>query len=239
MRTSERTGRLMLAIRKVQAACPLIAKTAEVKIEGRGEQARTEKHAPHDEIWEQLRPHCEAHGLTVSQDGDEGHNGSQWLVTRVEWTNEDGTESEWKEGRIHVASARPGFRDVGAFWSYARRIALLASLGIVAGGDEPDQREADKIKQTVPPRADRGARVAGAPTDGEAEAAKVLSDLSELPSYATADQVNALSARLTGLSFSQETADRVRDAFNRKRAELGVPAPAKRADAHDPPRARR
>lgn len=228
MRTSERTGRLMLAIRRVQAACPLIAKTAEVKIEGRGEQARTEKHAPHDEIWEQLRPHCEAHGLTVVQDGAQGANGSQILTTRIEWTNEDGSESEWKEGDIVIQATRPGFRDVGAFWSYARRIALLASLGIVAGGDEPDQREADKIKQTAPPRADRAARPAQTDRDGEAEAEAVLGELSELPAYATADQVNALSARLSNLRFSQETADRVRDAFNRKRTELGVSAPPPR-----------
>jgi hypothetical protein len=225
VRTSERTGRLTLAIRKVQAACPLIAKTATVKIEGRGEQARTEKHAPHDEIWGQLRPHCEAHGLTVFQDGDEGHNGSQWLVTRVEWTNHDGTESEWKEGRVHVASPRPGFRDFGATWSYIRRVALLAAFGIVAGGDEPDQREADKIGRAAPPRANTAARPAHTDRDGEAEAARVLGELSELPNYATADQVNALSSQLTGLSFSQETADKVRDAFGKKRAELGVSAP--------------
>lgn len=227
MRTSEQTGRLMLAIRRVQAACPLIAKTAEVKIEGRGEQARVEKHAPHDEIWQHLQPLMSQHGLTVTQDGAQGVNGSQILTTRITWTNDDGTESEWKDGDIVIQSPRPGFRDVGAFWSYARRIALLASLGIVAGGDEPDQREAEKIKQTAPPRADRGARPAQAPRDGEAEAALVLGELIELPAYATADQVNALASRLNGLSLSQETADRLREAFNKKRAELNIPTPAK------------
>lgn len=227
MRTSERTGRLMLAIRRVQAACPLIAKTAEVKIEKPGEKTRLEHHAPHDEIWLHVQPLLREHGLTIAQDGAQGANGSQILTTRIEWTNDDGSESEWKEGDIVIQSPRPGFRDVGAFWSYARRIALLASLGIVAGGDEPDQREAEKIKQAAPPRADRGARPAQTPRDGEAEAERVLGDLAELPQYATADQVNALSARLANLSFSQETADRVRAAFEKKRAELGVAAPTK------------
>lgn len=227
MRTSEKTGRLMLAIRRVQAACPLIAKTAEVKIEKAGEKTRVEHHAPHDEIWQQVQPLMFEHGLTVTQDGAQGVNGSQVLTTRITWTNDDGTEAEWKDGDIVIQSPRPGFRDIGAFWSYARRIALLASLGIVAGGDEPDQREAEKIKQAAPPRADRGARPAHAPRDGEAEAEKVLGDLAELPAYATADQVNALSSRLADLSFSQETADRVREAFTRKRAELGIAAPVK------------
>jgi hypothetical protein len=217
MQTSEKTGRVQRAIRRVQTALPLIAKTVKVQID-----ARVEKHAPHDEIWEQLQPLCDEHGLTVTQGGKPGPNGSQWITTRITWTNDDGTEEQWIEGEMLVASPRPGFRDFGAFWSYARRISLLALFGIVAGGDEPDQHEAEKMREARPPRADRAARPAGAPRDGAAEAERVLKELSELPPNATADQVNALSRQLNGLTFKPELTDRISAQFAAKRKALGL-----------------
>lgn len=217
MQTSEKTGHVQRAIRRVQAALPLIAKTARVQID-----ARVEKHAPHDEIWERLQPICHEHGLTVTQAGKAGANGSQWVTTRITWTNDDGTEEQWIEGDMLVASPRPGFRDFGAFWSYARRISLLGIFGIVAGGDEPDQHEADKIREAKPPRADKAARPAGAPRDATAEAERVLKELAELPPNATADQVNALSKQLSGLTFGPELADRIASRFSAKRKALGL-----------------
>jgi hypothetical protein len=158
----------------------------------------------------------------VTQDGSSGPNGSQWLTTRITWVSDDGSEEQWKDGDVQVASPRPGFRDFGAFWSYARRIALLAAFGIVAGGDEPDQQEAAKAQEAKPPRADKGARPSGAPRDPEAEAARILRELQDLPPGSTAAQVGALSRQLSGLQFDPATHKKVGEKFAEKRKELGL-----------------
>lgn len=220
MRTSTNTGKLMLAIRAVQRAKPLAAKSGTVKIEGA--QTRIEKFAPHDEIWEDLEPICDANGLTVTQFPDVGTNGCAILVTRITWTNHDGTEEQWAEGPIPVVPPRPGFRELGASWSYERRIMLLSCFGIVAGGDEPDQHEADKMRLAKPPR-DDGARPHMAPVDSEARATELLRELDALPSGSPSSLVDELAKQFKDLSLCDETHSKVRNVFASKRAALGLP----------------
>ncbi|TXH49788.1 MAG: hypothetical protein E6Q97_21840 [Desulfurellales bacterium] len=220
MRTSTLTGKLMLAIRAVQSAKPLAAKSGTVKIDGA--QQRIEKFAPHDEIWEDLQPLCAANGLTVTQFPDVGANGCAILVTRITWTNDDGTEEQWAEGSIPVVPPRPGFRELGASWSYERRIMLLSCFGIVAGGDEPDQQEADKLRHVKPPR-DDGQRPHMAPVDSEARATELLRELDALPVGTTLVTVNELSKSFADLTLCDETRAKVGAAFSAKRASLGLP----------------
>lgn len=220
MRTSTNTGKLMLAIRAVQSAKPLAAKSGTVKMDGA--QPRIEKFAPHDEIWEDLQPLCAANGLTVTQFPDVGANGCAILVTRITWTNDDGTEEQWAEGPIPVVPPRPGFRELGASWSYERRIMLLSCFGIVAGGDEPDQQEADKLRHVKPPR-DDGQRPHMAPVDSEAIATRLLGELESLPPGSTLAMVEELSKQFKDLALSDETHSRVRNSFAAKRAALGLP----------------
>ena len=148
-----------------------------------------------------------------------GANGSQLLTTRITWTSEDGTEEQWKEGDVLVASPRPGFRDFGAFWSYARRSAFLAALGIVAG-DEPDAGGANMAQEARPPRADRGARPAGGDEDPEAVAAEVLKELAALPSNTPMATVDEMAKGVRGMQFTAETEQRIRADFQRKREQL-------------------
>lgn len=212
----------MRAIRAVQHAKPTLLKTGTVKFDGRGEDGkRVEKYVPHDEAWTELEKLCHEYGLTVTQDGTPGANGSQWMTTRITWTSEDGEHEQWKEGDVLVASPRPGFRDFGAFWSYVRRIALLAAFGIVPEGDEPDQREADRVaREVAPPRANKGARPAGAPRDPEAEAQRVLSALRELPAGTTKAQVDGLAQQLRGVTFTPATHEEIKSAFESERKRL-------------------
>lgn len=221
MKTSERTGRLMAAIGAVQAELPTVRKDATARIDGQG--ARTEHFARHEDIWNKLQPIASKHGLSVVQDGEAGANGSQWLVTRITWHGNGEQQEEWKEGRVLVASPRPGFRDFGAYWSYVRRIALLASFGIVASGEDPDQGEADKtIKDAKPPRADKAARPQGAPVDAEAEAHRAMADLAALPAGTTLAQVDAIAARLNGLKgMTPATYAETAEAFKAARAKFG------------------
>jgi hypothetical protein len=221
MRTSTLTGKLMLAIRAVQKAKPLAAKSGTVKM-GEGQQARVEKFAPHDEIWEDLQPICDANGLTVTQGSGVGPNGCALLITRITWANDDGTEEQWIEGDLPVVPQRPGFRDFGAPWSYCRRIMLLSFFGIVAGGDEPDQAEADKLKLVKPPR-DDGQRPHMAPVDSEAIATRLLADLDALPPGSPLAMVEELSKQFKDLALSEATDIKVRDAFKAKREALGLP----------------
>jgi hypothetical protein len=220
MQTSERTGRLMAAIAQVQAELPTVRKDAAVKIEGQG--SRTEHFARHEDIWTALQPITLKHGLSVVQDGEPGANGSQWLVTRVTWHGNGEQREEWKEGRVLVASPRPGFRDFGAYWSYVRRIALLAAFGIVASGEDPDQGEADKtIKDAKPPRADKAARPQGAPVDADAEANRAIAELAALPAGTTLAQIEAIASRLKGLrGMSPATHAATAEAFNAARARF-------------------
>jgi hypothetical protein len=221
MRTSLNTGKLMLAIRAVQRAKPLAAKSGTVKM-GEGQQARVEKFAPHDEIWEDLQPICDANGLTVTQGSGVGPNGCAVLITRITWTNDDGTDDQWIEGDVPVVPPRPGFRDLGASWSYMRRIMLLSFFGIVAGGDEPDQEEANKLKLIKPPR-DDGQRPHMAPVDSEAIATRLLGELDALPTGSTLATVNELSKSFAELTLCDETRAKVGAAFAAKRAALGLP----------------
>lgn len=220
MATSERTGKLMLAIRAVQRAKPLAAKSGTVKIEGA--QTRIEKFAPHDEIWEDLQPILDTNGLTVTQFPDIGANGCAVLITRITWTNDDGTEEQWAEGPVPVIPPRPGFRELGASWSYLRRIILLSCFGIVAGGDEPDQQEADKLRMVKPPR-DDGARPHMSPIDSEARATELLRELDALPTGTTLAMVNELSKSFATLDLCDETRVKVGAAFSAKRTALGLP----------------
>lgn len=220
MRTSSNTGKLMLAIRAVQRDKPLAAKSGTVKIEGA--QTRIEKFAPHDEIWEDLQPVLDANGLTVTQFPDVGANGCAILVTRITWTNEDGTEEQWAEGSIPVVPPRPGFRELGASWSYQRRIMLLSCFGIVAGGDEPDQQEVDKLRHVKPPR-DDGQRPHMSPVDSESMATKLLTELDALPPGSPSSMVDELAKQFKELSLCDDTHSKVRNAFAAKRATLGLP----------------
>jgi hypothetical protein len=210
----------MAAIAQVQAELPTVRKDASVRIEGQG--SRTEHFARHEDIWTALQPIASKHGLSVVQDGEAGTNGSQWLVTRITWHGNGEQQEEWKEGRVLVASPRPGFRDFGAYWSYVRRIALLASFGIVASGEDPDQGEADRtIKDAKPPRADKAARPQGAPLDAEAEGHKMIAELAELPAGTTLAKINDMSKRLAGLQMSPATHAAVGEAFKAARARFG------------------
>jgi hypothetical protein len=220
MRTSTNTGKLMLAIRAVQKAKPLAEKSGTVKIEGA--QTRIEKFAPHDEVWEDLQPICEANNLTVTQFPDVGPNGCAVMVTRITWTNHDGTEEQWAEGPIPVVPPRPGFRELGASWSYIRRIILMSCFNIVAGGDAPDQQEADKMRLVKAPR-DDGQRPHMAPVDSEARATELLRTLDELPQGTTLAMVNELSKSFADLTLCDETRAKVGAAFAAKRAALGLP----------------
>jgi hypothetical protein len=220
MRTSTNTGKLMLAIRQVQRAKPCAVKSSTVKIEGA--QTRIEKFAPHDEIWQDLQPLCDANGLTVMQGSGVGPSGCALLITRITWTNDDGTDEQWIEGDIPVMPPRPGFRELGASWSYERRIMLLSFFGIVAGGDEPDQTEADKMRQVTPPRND-GARPHMAPVDSEATATNLLLALEALPTGTPVAVVNELAKSFNDLVLCEETRAKVSASFGAKRASLGLP----------------
>ncbi len=226
MRTSTLTGKLMLAIRAVQKAMPLVAKSGTVEMESRGTDGkkRIEKFAPHDEIWERLQPYCDANDLTVTQFPGVGPNGCALIVTRITWTNHDGTEEQWAEGDVPVLPARPGFREFGAPWSYERRIMLLSCFGIVAGGDEPDQQEADKMMRTVtPPRENKGVRPHMSPADSEAEAERLLKELDALPQGTAVSLVDELAKQFKGLSLSDDTSAKVGAAFANKGKSPGLP----------------
>jgi hypothetical protein len=222
MRTSTRTKNVMAAIRQVQASMPLVEKSETVKIEGGG-SSRVEKFAPLDEIWKRLQPLCNSHGLTVVQLPGIGATGGGIITTRIEWTDES-SESEFIEGDIPVSPPKPGFRDFGAFYSYARRIALLSSFGIVPCGEDPDHHEVEQqIKNTAPPRANRGAR----PTnikDPEAEAERIITDLKALPPGSSKAMVDELAQQMSGIAkeIKADTNDRARKAFSDKRRELGL-----------------
>jgi hypothetical protein len=220
MRTSAKTSRIMASIRAIQASMPLIEKSSTVEISGGG-SSRVEKFAPLDEIWRRLQPLCNTNGLTVVQLPGIGPNGGGIITTRIEWTN--GDDSEFIEGDIPVSPPKPGFRDFGAFYSYARRIALLSSFGIVPCGEDPDQHEAEQIKNTSPPRANRAARPANV-KDPEAEAERILAELSALPPGSSKAMVDELSKEIGAItkSIGRDTYDRVRSAFADKRKELGL-----------------
>lgn len=221
MRTSVNTSHVMASIRAVQAKLPLIEKSGTVEISGGG-SSRVEKFAPLDEIWRRLQPICNEHWLTVVQFPGVGQNGGGLITTRIEWTN--GKESEFVEGDIPVSPPKPGFRDFGAFYSYARRIALLSCFGIVPCGEDPDQHEAEQqIKNTSPPRANRAARPANV-KDPEAEAERILVELRALPPGSSKAMVDELSKEMGGVakSIGRDTHDRVRAAFAEKRKELGL-----------------
>lgn len=221
LRTSDKTSRLMGAIGNIQAKMPLVEKSETVKIQGGGE-TRVEKFAPLDEVWRKLQPLCKEYGLTVVQFPGISSSGGGLITTRIEWTGSD-YESEWIEGDIPVQPPKPGFRDFGAFYSYARRIALLSSFGIVPCGEDPDHQEAEQIKTTSPPRANRAARPNGA-QDAESEVEKILEQLRDLPPGSPRSMVDELSKQMGALSRSikSETNDRVRKAFSDKRKELGL-----------------
>lgn len=221
MNTSEKTSDIMAAIAHVQMKLPLVAKDGEVKMDGR--DARVEHFASHEAIWQKLQPLLFERNLCVTQSGKQGPNGSQWLTTRVSMYGLDDGSCEWIEGEMLVASPRPGFRDFGAFWSYARRISLLAIFGIVASGEDPDQREVtQEMKEAKPPRADRGARPAGSNKDPEALAAQAIKDLDALPAGSTAAQVTSISQSLSGVKLDSKTHDLVSSAFASTRKRLGL-----------------
>ena len=223
MRTSLHTGKLMLAIRQIQRAKPCAVKSGTVDMGATSDgKKRIKKFAPHEEIWQSLQPLCDANGLAVTQGSGVGPNGCALLITRITWTNEDGTDEQWIEGDIPVMPQRPGFRELGASWSYGRRIMLLSFFGIVAGGDEPDQEEANKLKQVTPPR-DDGARPHMSPVDSEARATELLRELDALPVGTTLAMVNELSKSFATLDLCEETRVKVGAAFSAKRAALGLP----------------
>ena len=126
-------------------------------------------------------------------------------------------------GRVCPGIARgTSFRDFGAAWSYDRRIMLMACLGIVAGGDEPDQQEADKLKLVTPPR-DDGNRPHMSPVDSEARAVELLRELDALPAGTTLAVVNGLSKSFADLTLCDETRAKVGASFASRRAALGLP----------------
>src|ERR1044072_1918964 len=120
MRTSDAIDQISQAIAAVQSAVPTVEKTSEVKA---GQY--NYNYAPHDLVWAAARPACEEHKIAVIQAGDEGAGGTQWLVTLLVHT----PSGQWISGRIRVESAKAGMQGLGASWSYARRIGLLAALG--------------------------------------------------------------------------------------------------------------
>jgi hypothetical protein len=215
MRTSTDIDKISTAIAAIQAAVPFVDKAATAD-----QGSYTVKYAPHDLVWEKVRGHCAENNVAVIQVGREGAGASKWLVTRLVHT----PSGQWIEGDVPVESAKAGMQGLGAVWSYARRIGLLAILGVVPKGEDSDAGDDHAGRSAKPPRVERSARPAGVPEDALALVEKVLADL---PRLTTETQIDEASRVVTGI-VPKEMTGRVRKAFNdaRERVRAAFREPA-------------
>lgn len=223
LRTSSQFMRLFASMASVQQALPLIEKSAEAKIEG--VQPRIEKFVPLETIQAKLMPLLHKQNLGYIQPIGTGATGSPAIITRITWT--DGIDVEWIESDAPVSPAKPGFRDYGAFVSYVRRVALLAFFGIVPCGEDPDQGEIEKMRETAPPRASRAARPAHSPEDAKKRIEDILVEVAALPAGTPGDMINSLSVEIghLGTIDDDELRTRIARTFSEARARLGVAKP--------------
>lgn len=211
MQTSEKVDRVMAAIAAVRAEVPFVGKSATVEIDGRS-GSRKEKFAPFEEIAEAIKGPCERAGICWTQHGDEGHGGSQWLVTRIDHP----ASGQWIAGKWRIESARAGFREVGAAASYFRRIALLAAFGIVAKGEDPEHtlehaRDAKPSKDRVT----RGARPVNAPDDIGSRIERAIEDMATAKTLSRLEEIGKTLRDEHGATLvPRSEAPRVKAAFD-------------------------
>lgn len=222
MRFSEHRGEIARAIMAVQDAVPTVKKT---KLVEAGQY--TYKYVPHELAWagpiandnagdnEQpttLQKTCKRLNLSISQGGREGAGGTQWLVTSITHVE----SGQWLESDVRVESAKAGFQAMGAAWSYARRIALLAALGIVAEADDTDAQN-ELTGRAAKPRQTPAARPPGVTDDRQAAEAALI----DLPKLTTKAQIDELGESLKG-KVPKDMTDRVRKAFAEARAAVAA-----------------
>ena len=209
MRHSAEIDKIASAIAAVQQTVPTLEKRAEVKA---GQYSW--KYVTHEEVWEKALPACQTAGISVSQHGDEGTGGTQWLVTMLVHTS-----GQWMSGKIRVESAKAGMQGLGASWSYARRIGLLGALGIVPIGEDTDGGGASgglTGRAAKPPRVTPAAR----PAETTPDALAIIEQaLAELPRLSTRAQVKELGKTLEG-NVPREHDARVRQAFKNALARI-------------------
>lgn len=218
MRTSKEFSVVMGAIGKVQSAVPFVEKTATADM-----GQRKEKYVPFEDVAAAIKPHCATNGLVWSQGPREGAGGVAWLVTRI-----DHPESgQFVESDLPLVTAKAGFREMGAVFSYMRRIGLIAAFGIVAKDDDP---EADRsiMRQAEPPkpRIERTARPVNAPNDIEKTIEEVLADLPNARTMASIEEFGKRLRDSEGRTLvPRHHVSRVNTAFADARARLSVKEP--------------
>lgn len=216
MRYSENFDQVISAIGVIQQLVPFVDKSKSVEI-ARAVGSSKEQYAPFEEVVEAIHPYCVALGLVWTQDGREGHAGSQWLDTTI-WHP---ASRQWKVSTLQIATPKPGFREVGAAMSYFRRTALLAAFGIVAKGEDPDEKAARQMAEAKPPRMDPNARPAMNATDAD----RIIGDaLENLKTATTLQQIAEISKTLSngsgGTIVPAKRAKEIKEAFEERRAQL-------------------
>jgi hypothetical protein len=210
VRHSETIAKISAAILAVQVAVPKVTKTKEVGIDGARAQYKF-KYPPHEEVWDAVRGKLAEHGIVVIQGGVEGHAGTQWLETMLVHGS-----GEWIAGVIRVENAQAGMQKLGAAWSYARRIGLLALLGVVPEGEDTDAAHEMQGREAKMPRVSKAARPAGVEQDDRGKTEEVLAQLDALT---TLVQVDEASKELRGL-VPKDLEQAVRDRFRAARQRI-------------------
>jgi len=219
---SPQIDQVMAAIGRVQAAVPFVDKTKTADIEGKQSGVkRKETYAPFEEIVGAVVCALVENGLAWSQGGAEGNGASQWVETLIVHS----ASGQWIRSRIRVESARAGFRDVGAAWSYWRRQGFLAAIGIVAKGEDAEAGP-EYAKEAKPPRQEQRVNRAARPAHAPEDVQKLIEDtLIELRT-ATATRIEELSKGLMGEDnrtvVPRADAERVRAAFQEARARVAA-----------------
>lgn len=215
MRTSEKFSNVMRAIGCVRAAVPFVEKTATADM-----GQRKEKYVPFEEIAAAIQPHCIANGLVWTQGPREGSGGVAWLITRI-----DHPESgEFVSSELPLVTAKAGFREMGAVFSYMRRIALIAAFGIVARGEDAENdKEVMRMAEPPKPRVARNARPVNAPEDIEK---RIEDAIKALPLCKTMSAIDELGKTLRDEDgralIPRHAAQRVQDAFAHARARVSA-----------------
>lgn len=215
MKTSVTYSTVMAAIGKVQAAVPFVEKTATADM-----GVRKEKYVPFEDVAAAIRPHCDAHGLVWSQGPREGNGGIAWLVTRIDHPE----SAQFVESELPLVTAKAGFRELGAVFSYMRRIGLIAAFGIVARGEDPESdRETMRAAEPPKPRVSKDARPVTIPADIETRIERAMKELAACKTMAHVDEIGKTLRDADGRALvPRQHAQRVQEAFADARARVSA-----------------
>jgi hypothetical protein len=210
MRNSEKTDQIDIALEAIQDAIPFIEKTTPAKIEGRGYEFKY-KYAPHEEVWELVRPLLKQHRVLKRQSTREGGNASRWMVTRLTHV----PSGQWVESEIPMEQAKPGTQNLGAAISYCRRVGLLMAIGTVPKGEDKDAVDEMAGREAKPSRMSKEARSAAAPV----EPVDVDQAIADIPNVQTVPDLSKLWASIKG-ALSKDRREEIYERVKARTAEI-------------------